>query len=226
MNLQVCVPYEKCPFKCPTCIANGRKVFKNTYSAHHENYNLSLKNAIETKQFDNYILTGNTEPTLNRHWLRDVLYLLKDEQTELQTRNYNLKGFNLKHLKVLAYSITDVKSYLKAWNFRKIEGTNRLVILLTKEFDFLTAENFNTMGFEQITFKVLQPTADENTNNYIEHNRMTDLNEIYRIIERFNGSNVSVRIDTNCQDSENRYRVFREDGKLYRSWESVEPIER
>ena len=226
MNLQVCVPYEKCPFKCPTCIANGRELFENLYDSDLRKYEDSLYKTIHNSKIDNCIITGNTEPTLNRHWLRDVLYILRNKQTELQTRNYNLKGYNLKYLNVLAYSITDVRSYLKSWNFRKIKGVNRLVILLTKEFDFLTAENFNTMGFEQITFKVLQPTADETTNKYIEKNRMTDLTEIYRIIERFNGSNVSVRIDTNCQDSENRYRVFREDGKLYRSWESVEPIER
>ena len=223
MNLQVCVPYEKCPFKCPTCIANGRETFKNLHNFYLEGYEEALQELVDSREFDNFVLTGNTEPTLNRHWLRDVLYILRNEQTELQTRNYNLKGYNLKYLDILAYSITDVKSYLNAWNFRKIEGTNRLVILLTKEFNFLTAENFNPMGFEQITFKVLQPTADETTNEYIERNRMTDLTEIHRIIERFNGSDVSVRIDTNCQDSHGRYIIFREDGRTYDSWESVKP---
>lgn len=224
MNLQVCMPYEPCPFKCPSCIANGRKRYDNLFDSDIDRYFKKLHEGISQYDYDNFVITGDSEPTLNRHWMRYVLNELKDEHIELQTRNYNLKGYNLKHLDVLAYSITDSRSYLNAWRFRKIDGDNRLVILLTKEFNFLTAKNFNSMGFNQITFKVLQETADEKTNQWIRKNRMQDLTNIYEIVERFNGSAVSVRLDDSCQDSHGRYNIFRSDGHFYDSWENEEPF--
>ena len=222
MNLQICVPYEPCPFKCPSCIANGRVKYSSLYDKDLVSYIKKLNEL--SKNYDYFVITGDTEPTLNSHWLKRVLFNLQDKETELQTRNYNLKGYNLKGLKTLAYSITDNKSYLKAWRFRKIEGNNRLVILLTKDFDFLTAKNFETMGYNQITFKVLQKTADSKTNEWIEKNRMKDLTNIYEIIEKFNGTETSVRIDNNCQNSFSRYEIFRPNGLVYDSWESEEPI--
>ena len=118
----------------------------------------------------------------------------------------------------MAYSITSVKDYLKAWQFRKIPRTNRLVILLTKEFDFLTAENFNTFGFDQITFKVLQEGADLDNNKWVQENAMTDLSNIYDIVNRFNGTQTSVRVDTDCQNSIDRYIIYRENAKVYNQW--------
>ena len=47
---------------------------------------------------------------------------------------------------------------------------------------------------------------------------MTDLSNIYDIVNRFNGTDISVRIDTNCQDSENRYVIYREDANVYKEW--------
>ena len=226
MNLQVCVPYEPCPFKCAMCIANGRKRFNDLYTSNREQYLEALRKAVESGRYDTYVLTGDTEPTLNSHWMKDVLEVLQNENTELQTRNYNLKGYNLKHLKTINYSITDIKGYLKSWRYRKIDGNNRLVILLTKEFNFLTAKNFEPMDFNQITFKVLQPTNDTKTNQWIEENEMKDFTNIYEIVEKFNGEKVSVRIDTSCQDSHGRYEIFRSDGKVYGHWSDEEPIER
>lgn len=217
MNLQVCVPYEKCPFNCPCCIANGRKRFDNLYESNKELYLEKLKK--EKNKYDNFILTGDTEPTLNSHWLKDVLQVLSEEKIELQTKNYNLKNYNLKWLTTLSYSILSVKDYLNAWRYRKIKGDNRLVILLTKDFAFLNEKNFSTMGYNQITFKVLQLGNQEKTNKWVEENKMTNLENIYKIIERYNGSETSVRIDTNCQNSEGRYEIFRSDGYIYKKWE-------
>jgi uncharacterized protein YfkK (UPF0435 family) len=154
--------------------------------------------------------------------LKKISYLLKHNfpftPIEIQTKNYNLKYYDLSKINVLAYSITSVKDYLKAWQFRKIDRTNRLVILLTKEFDFLTAENFNTFGFDQITFKVLQEGIDLEQNEWVQNNKLEDLTEIYKIIDRFNGTRTSVRIDTNCQNSNDRYLIYRENGKVYKEW--------
>lgn len=226
MNLQVCVPYEKCPYNCPMCIASGRKQFKNEYDEDEEYYFSQLEKIADN--YDNFIITGATDPTLNKAWLENIIDILyRFGNVELQTRNYNLKGFDLKGLSTLAYSITTIKDFLRAWKFKKLEnGNNRLVILLTKEFDFLTADNFNPMGYNQITFKVLQKTADEKTNKWIDENEMKDFANIYNIINKYNGEEVSVRIDTNCQDSHGRYEIFREDGLLYKKWEDETPIER
>ena len=221
MNLQICVPYEKCPYKCPMCIANNRKRFADNYKNANYLYKQRLENI--KNNYNYFILTGDTEPTLNSHWLKTVLQVLKGKQIELQTRNYNLHDYNLNHLTTLAYSITKLQDYLKAWSFQKIGGNNRLVILLTKDFEILTADNFNSMGYNQITFKVLQPTNDTKTNEWIQKNQMTDFTNIYDIIDKYNGSEVSIRIDTNCQDSINRYEIFRSDGLIYTDWETTIP---
>ena len=221
MNLQITIPYQKCPFKCPMCIASERPVFDNYYKENDNGYINAMLTAIEDYDVDNVVLTGNTEPTLDRHWFKRVTEEIRNAYgtlIELQTKNYNLKGYNLSKIDVLAYSITNIKDYLKAWNFRKINGVNRLVTLLTKEFDFLTADNFSAFGFDQITFKVLQYGADSVANEWVDKNKMTDLSNIYDIVERFNGADTSVRIDTSCQDSTDRYKVFREDGLVYDNW--------
>lgn len=223
MNLQVCVPYEKCPFNCPMCIASNRKIYENLYDKCEELYFNRLKKQIENN-YDFYVITGQTEPTLNRKWLENTLKVLKGQKVELQTKNYNLHNYNLEGLSTLCYSITSVKDYIKAYSFRKIVGSNRLVILLTKDFDFLNIENFETFGFNQITFKVLQKTNDKKVNTWIEKNEMKDFTKIYEIVNFYNGRNVSVRIDTNCQDSHGRYRIFREDGQLYYNWEIETPL--
>jgi hypothetical protein len=94
-----------------------------------------------------------------------------------------------------------------------------LVILLTKEFDFLNTDNFDSMGFNEITFKVLQKGISLNQRLYVDNNKMESLDNIYGIIDRYNGTDVSIRIDNNCQDSHGRYKIFREDGILYNTWE-------
>lgn len=222
MNLQICIPYQVCPFKCPMCIASGRPIFENLYKSEYDFYIHQLEEALKNNDIEDIILTGNTDPTLDRNWLTKISEEVKkyypSPKVELQTKNYNLKNYNLSNIDVLAYSITSVKDYLKAWSFRKIQRTNRLSILLTKEFDFLTAENFNTFGFDQITFKVLHEGVDIEKNKWVQDNKMTDLSNIYDIINRFNGTETSVRIDTECENSIDRYLIFREDGELYKEW--------
>jgi hypothetical protein len=225
MNLQVCVPYEPCPFKCPMCIARNRKVFDNLYAAKPADYFSALRALRDNKKYDYFILTGNSDPTLHRLWLEEVSSFLQETRhgIELQTRNYNLKGYNLDNIGTTAYSINTLRNYLKAWNFRKTSQNNRMVILLTKEFEFLNADNFDPMGFNQITFKMLQLSGDALTNDWIMNNQMQDFSGIYQIINYFNGSDVSIRLDANCQESHGRYEIFREDGNVYKAWEDETP---
>jgi len=220
MNLQVSMPYEVCPFKCPMCVANGRKTFDNIYKSHKEMYLRKLASIKAEEYYSDYVITGASDPTLNSHWLKDVLRVLKDVPTELQTKNYNINPDSLPNLNVLAYSITNSKEYLGAWDYPKLTfGINRIVVLLTKDLDFLTPINFNSMGYDQVTFKVLQPTADEKTNKWIKKNRMTNLKNIYKIVDKFNGDEVSVRLDSSCQDSHGRYQIFRANGTIYDRWD-------
>ena len=226
MNLQVCIPYKKCPFNCPMCIATGRKKFDDLYYNNKNEYLRVLKEKVI--EYKDIILTGDTDPTLDREWLEDVISAIREiaptKNIELQTRNYNLKSYNLDGLSTVNYSITCLSDYLKAWNFRNIEGVNRLVILLTDEFEIFDTSTFNPMGFDQITFKVLQESADEGVNKYITRHKLKNIDKIYKIMNKYNGTDISVRVDENCQASENRYRIFRSDGKIYKNWSDTEPV--
>lgn len=98
-----------------------------------------------------------------------------------------------------------------------------MVILLTEEFEFLNVNNFNTMGFDQITFKTLQYGEDDEVNKWIYNNKISEEGEtrIREIVNKFNtNSSCSVRLDTSCQTAADRYHIFRCDGNLYDSWKS------
>ena len=194
---------------------------ENNYKKNRTEYLVELRRLSKTGNYRDFIITGAADPTLNSIWLEDVLDRLRDVHTELQTKNYNINPNNFTGVDVLAYSITNSKEYLSAFRYpRLIGGTNRLVILLTKEMSFLTPTNFEAMDFDQITFKVLQETADEKTNKWIEENKMEDLTNIYAIVDKFNGrQDVSVRLDSSCQDSHGRYEIYRADGKIYKTWD-------
>jgi len=220
MNLQVAMPYEKCPFNCPMCVANGRKRFHNFYKSNKDTYLGLLKYQATSEKYKDFVITGASDPSLNIHWLHDVLEALEGVHTELQTKNYNIEPNKLPYLNVLAYSITNSKEYLSAWAYPRLNnGTNRLVVLLTEDFKFLNETNFSPMGYDQITFKILQDTADEKTNKWIQKNKMKDLSNIYAIVDKYNGSKTSVYLDSSCQDSHGRYEIFRADGKMYSNWE-------
>lgn len=229
MNLQVCVPYQKCVYSCPMCIAKGHKhnyEFENLYDEWQGKYEENLRQIFRDYFINDIVITGECEPTQNMKFVKNIISVSErnGKSTELQTHNYNLNVKDLKGLNVLSYSITNSKAYLKSHSFPKIKGINRLVILLTKDFEFLNKENFDAMGYNQITFKVLQHGEDEAVNKWIDENKLQDLSKIYEIIEHYNGSKVSVRIDTSCMNSKGRYYVFRSDGKLYENWEAKEPI--
>ena len=133
-----------------------------------------------------------------------------------------------KKVDVVTLSVTDVREYLNAWRFpirnAFFSPIYRMVILLTEEFEFLNVNNFNTMGFDQITFKTLQHGEDAGVNAWIDSNKMSEegLIEIRKIVDKYNSHETcSVRLDTSCQDATNRYEIFRSDGNVYDSWEAM-----
>lgn len=228
MNLQICVPYQKCVYNCPMCIARNHKhnyEFDNLYETNRAEYLFALAKAV--KEADDIVITGECDPSQDMSFVRNIMQTIlsnkkPEAKVEMQTHNYHIYIENL-NLDVLAYSITNSKAYLKSYRFPKYAPINRIVILLTKEFEFLNKDNFDAMGFDQVTFKTLQYSEDENINKWIDENRLKDLSNIYEIVEHYNGSNVSVRLDTSCM-AKGRYLVFRSDGLLYETWEAKNPI--
>ena len=218
MNLQLCVPYEKCPFHCPMCIAADGKKFNNLHESDRDLYFSRLAKALD-KTDGNVVLTGDTEPTLNKKWLIDVIKFIKSykgHKIEIQTHNYNLAdGFEMLDLiDVVAYSITSPTELMKVNNLHRFSGINRLVILGTKP-NARKLQGFELPdGFQQVTIKLLQYGESDKANSIVDLIRATE--NMFEGIKFADG--ISVRIDTNCQESEKRYKVFRENGIRYKGW--------
>lgn len=244
MNLQVSVPYQKCVYKCPMCVAFGHKnqnTFENLYSTNKREWQKRLENIILNGNYDSVVLTGECDPTQDMRYCDDVISVIrnmrgKNPTIEFTTHNQKFENAlssvpNGHKVDVVTLSVTNVREYLNAWRVPHkhafFEPTYRMVILLTKEFEFLTPNNFNSMGFDQITFKTLQYGEDADVNRWIYENKMSDegVDKIRQIVEKFNShSNCSVRLDTSCQTAEGRYEIFRSDGEVYDSWEAMEPV--
>lgn len=238
MNLQVCVPSEPCVFKCPMCVARDHlncNSFKNIYFSDHRTWANNLAKA--AKGCEAVVITGDCDPTQNMQYVESVIDVLRnsnyDGKIEFTTHNQkfeqSLAAKNIHHLDVVTLSVTNLREYLNAWTTIRrnliTSYTYRMVILLTEEFSFLTPENFNTMGFDQVTFKVLQHGEDLEVNQWIEANKMDAYyieHNIKEIVEKYNsGSKCSVRLDTSCQKADGRYKIFRSDGLIYNSWEEL-----
>jgi len=226
LNLQVCVPYVKCPFGCPTCIATDNNKFKDLYHKNRKKYFEHLTSALKKCEGD-IIITGATEPTLDQEWLTDVVSFIRDNffgrKIEIQTHNLKwLASKEASHFDVVSFSATNEKDLsaillgnaLNTTDYNKLNYTLRVVILATRENYLWLVGNPNIKRYiPQITIKDLQLTKNEDVNNYINIHKYSS-----SFYENLNFNTDSLRIDKNCQDSEFRYRVFREDGKLYRGW--------
>lgn len=238
MNLQIPVPYKKCVYKCPFCCARGHKHnynFTDLHSINSNKWKAKLVNALNDA--DTAIITGECDPTQDISYVKDVVSLLKKSWTkipiEFTTHNMKavqtLKYYNVKDLDVITFSITNMREYLNAWNIKKdrdISKVYRMVICLTNEFEFFDKDNFSPMGFDQVTFKLLQHGEDEVTNNWIDNNKFNDskLDNILGIVDKFNSSGkCSVRLDTTCQTGNGRYKIFRCDGNIYSEWSDETP---
>lgn len=234
MNIQVCCPYQKCVFNCPMCIAKGHKhKYQFPDITHMSEYYDKLKELIEIEHECDVILTGECDPSQNMRWVKKTAEFLKHKcyfkgKVELQTRNYSINVSDLSYIDVLSYSIVSLRDYIRSYSFPKLSissslglGKNRLVILLTKEFEILNKDTFDPMGYDQVTFKTLQYGEDDSVNKWIDENKMSEdgLERIKEIIEKYSGSKeCSVRLDTSCQDAKGRYYIYRSDGKTYTNW--------
>jgi len=166
MNLQVCIPYRPCPFHCPMCIVADGNLFRNLYKEDEKKYFKCLKKALD-KTDGCVVLTGDTEPTLDRVWLEKVINFIKGykgHKIELQTHNYNLhKGYDfLNRIDVVAYSFTTPEDISKVEKVKLFDTCiNRSVILASRPVIKVLKEHYPIpfyiqKHFGQITFKLLQ----------------------------------------------------------------------
>lgn len=236
MNIQVSAPYQPCVYHCPFCVARGHKheyKFDNLYGRDEEAYIRALRDFIieytkKNGEYPTVIITGECDPSQDMRWATKVANECSDLgcKVEFQTHNLSLKERDIPHsIKVLSYSITNPREYLSAWRYTKPTWCiNRMVMILRDGFEFLNKDNFSPMGFDQVTFKALNEGEDDKINAWIANHRPGNIDNFYEIMESRNGSTLSVRVDTTCQQAEGRYYVFRSDGKVYESWEAAEPI--
>lgn len=235
MNLQISAPYQPCVYHCPFCVARGHKheyKFDNLYGTDEKLYFSRLHNflidySLKTDVLPTVIITGECDPSQNMKWATRVANECSDLgcKVEFQTHNLSLKESDIpRAIDVLSYSITSVREYLSAWRYVKPDWCiNRMVMILRDGFEFLNKDNFSPMGFDQITFKALNHGESDNINNWIDEHTPASIDNFYEIMESRNGSTLSVRVDTTCQQAEGRYFVFRSDGNIYDSWEAVNP---
>ena len=235
MNLQISAPYQPCVYHCPFCVARGHKheyKFDNLYGTDEKLYFSRLHNflidySLKTDVLPTVIITGECDPSQNMKWATRVANECSDLgcKVEFQTHNLSLKESDIpRAIDVLSYSITSVREYLSAWRYVKPDWCiNRMVMILRDGFEFLNKDNFSPMGFDQITFKALNHGESDSINNWIDEHTPASIDNFYEIMESRNGSTLSVRVDTTCQQAEGRYFVFRSDGNIYDSWEAVNP---
>lgn len=175
------------------------------------------------RKYQDVVLTGDTDPTLNIEWLKKVtrfLTLFKYKVgVEIQTHNYLWKGLN--GIAVNAFSITTLKDAARIPTIRTFTGLNRLVVLGTKELlQYFLENDVDLSEFQQLTLKALQHTASkvDAVDDYIDSVSCEET-LLQQAAAKFEDLGLQVKIDLNCQDAEGRYAIFREDGKLYNSWE-------
>lgn len=222
MNLQLCIPFQKCPFGCPMCIASNPKHYNNLFAINTAAYLGSLGVAMLRRKYKDIILTGDTDPTLDIEWLKRVTRFLNNFKykvgIEIQTHNYFWKGMD--GITVNAFSITTLSDATRIPSIHTTSGFNRLVVLGTKELLRYFLENdVDLSEFQQLTLKALQHTASkvDAVDDYIDSVSCEEA-LLRQAAAKFEGLGLQVKVDLNCQDAEGRYAIFREDGNLYKSW--------
>lgn len=221
-SLQITVPYKTCPFKCPFCIANNPKVMASFEDKTNEREYWERFAAL-VKKYSNLVITGDTEPTLNVKWVNKVARIAKKYNpkinVEIQTKNFNPLTIDMisenNNIDVYSFSVDSVAQVKRVSNLKVPNGKiKRLTVLLNSDLD-LSDVNVQE-SFQQITIKVLQKGDNEEINKWIETHSYSDSKGLENFMKRH--ENLSIMFDENCMLSENRYQIFRENGKVYNTW--------
>jgi hypothetical protein len=205
------------------CIASAPKRYDNLFAKNPMEYIGKLGIAMCQRKYENVVLTGDTDPTLNHNWLFYVLpFLLRHcykVGIEIQTHNYGWRGLN--GINANAFSITTLRDASRIPHIKTDYGMNRLVVLGTAELlELFLKEDIDLSQFRQLTFKALQHTASNvaSVDQYIDGARC-DSSLLDKAAEKYRELGLQVKIDLNCQDAAGRYAILREDGKVYDSWD-------
>lgn len=230
-SLQVLIPHQKCIFNCPFCISKTHEhnnTFINNYDLDYNKWKNNFIKIIKENNDLNYIvITGTNEPMQRVDCVEDIINVVrninKNIQIEIQTHHYKESDiYNM--LDVVAYSISNINIVKK---IKPVGNKIRYVFILTDSFN-----NYNLYDIlkllpnevKQITFKILHDSngINKKIDNYINNHKVDDktLNILKNNIENYKG-NLSIRLDEFCMDAKDRYKIFREDGKLYNDWNEI-----
>lgn len=227
MNLQLNSPYKPCPYECPYCVAgfaDEMSLFADDearalYFTGREDYLQRLRSVLKEGHYGTVVITGSTEPTLFYDWIDDVVDLMTREfyaRIEITTRNSAY--FGDPRMQVVSYSLDRIPRVI----LQSRAQTTRAVFILHDRLRIEDIIGYHLRSEGQTTVKrlALNSYGNPEIDNWIAAHRV-DLNEgmIARLEE------VGIRYDHDCNNSAGRYRVFRADGNLYESWQSLEPME-
>lgn len=230
-SLQVLTPHLKCIFDCPFCISKAHKhenVFYDNYTNNFELWKENLINVIKSNQDLKYVvITGTNEPMQSQECVKDIINIVrdtnKDIQIEIQTHYYR-PNIIYNMLDVVAYSISDFETIEKIRPMGKIQ---RYVIILTDDFNNYSLDDIIKRlpkSVTQLTFKILQDSngAIKDFDEYIATHRASEnfYNRLENDINNYHGD-LSIFFDKNCMDTSDRYKIYREDGKIYNDWDEV-----
>lgn len=230
-SLQVLTPHKDCIFNCPFCISKTHE-HNNTFINNYElNYDLWKDNLIKTikenKDLQYIVITGTNEPMQSSECVKDIINIVRKTnkaiQIEIQTHYYKESDIYNK-LDVVAYSISNINIINK---IKPIGNIIRYVFILTDSFNNYRLNEILDLvpkSVKQITFKCLQDSngINKNVDNYIKKHKVDNntLEKLKNDINNYNGD-LSIRIDEFCMDAKDRYKIFREDGKVYNNWEEL-----
>ena len=198
-SLSVVVPNKKCINDCKFCVSKMHtEDYKNQLDYNLPFYDLYIKDYLKRLEFardngcNNLMLTGNSEPQQNRHFL--MMFGLLNQMLEKPFRNIEMQTtgtmldenylrFLRNHVGVTTISVS-LSSFHSGVNaditgmavpvhipslcqfIKKYDFILRLSINLTSWFDDIPAEDLikwcDELGADQITFRVLY-SADNNT---------------------------------------------------------------
>lgn len=252
MNVQITVPYQTCPKKCPFCIANNPKTLgkykDNTgWVDYWVDIDMQLKALYEEngKKPLTVVLTGDTEPTLNMGWVDTAITQLKRNinvgSIEIQTACHEYETLN-KLLTMIGdrgvvaisvFTVNQMRNLKKVFDDTEfslnIKSTKRLTLILNDMLNLKTlSENaFDLFTFyKQVTFKVLQKGLNGGVNEWIDKHKAYDADLLDVLVTHLQALGKSVVIDENCMDTlgGDRYQIIREDGKLYRDWNDLKGV--
>lgn len=223
-SLQVLTPKRKCIYDCPFCISKTHKHnndFDNLIENNFMEYKKRLKNILqEYKDLKNIVITGVNEPMQDKEIIKKIVKIIREERCdiniELQTK-FLKKDPIYESFDVIAFSISNFNELKLIPNIRT---TTRAVILLTNSFsDKKLIEMIRKVNVDQITLKRLHDSNGFNPkiDNWIQNNKIKNIENLKKEISNYKG-NISIRLDLDCMNAEDRYMVFREDGNLYKDF--------